>query len=245
MTRERLLQFSVDTLVEMAEEEGISVSQGISKDKLVEQLLEVIDEDQTEQESGNNPLMRVMETKYDLVNETPAPQDWDQFPLPASYNETFVRLILRDPLWAFAYWEIRESDFTHIDDEPAIDELFLRVHELPAAGSNGKGIDYFDIPIRTNDISWYINLPKLGASYFTELVSSTAGMEKVLCKSNNITSPTETFDLLLKPVKRITDSGNDFVLLSGLYDFEAPSSQNTIPQRIIGFLDAQYIQFKD
>lgn len=246
MTKEKLLQFSVEALVEMAEDEGIPVVQGTPKETIIEQLLDAIEEDQSEREMGNNPLMRVVETKYDLVVEAPMPQEWDKFPLPSNYSETYIRMILRDPLWAYAYWEVKESDLVHLNTEPAGGDLFLRVHELPGSpGSNGKGVDYFDIPVRASDASWYINLPKLGCAYRIELVCRRTGSEKVLCRSNSVTSPSETFDQLLNPEKRIADSGNDFVLLSGLYDFEAPSSQNTIPQRIIGFLDAQYIQFKD
>ncbi len=246
MTKEKLLQFSVEALVEMAEEEGISVVQGTPKETIVEQLLDAIEEDQSEREMGNNPLMRVVETKYDLVVEAPLPQEWDKFPLLSNYNETYIRMILRDPLWAFAYWEVKESDLARLNAESGVGDLLLRVHELAGSpGSDGKGIDYFDIPVRACDSSWYFNLPNLGCTYRIELVCRRAGSERTLCRSNSVASPSETFDQLLKPEKRIADSGNDFVLLSGLYDFEAPSSQNTIPQRIIGFLDAQYIQFKD
>ena len=129
--------------------------------------------------------------------------------------------------------------------DPRSTELFLRVCEDPEGrGVKINSVNCYDIPVNITDTCWYINLPKAGTYYYIELYYSAGESEKALCRSSVIKSPVEGY-ASLKTGGVKADAGNDLVLLSGLYDFEAPSSKNTIPQRIISFLDAQYIQLKD
>jgi hypothetical protein len=134
--------------------------------------------------------------------------------------------------------------------------LFLRVYEkIVVAGDellSGKNNthykhavkedeepDFFDIPVKIKDESWYINLPENNKNYYCELIFGINNDETLLCRSNTITSPAKTF-------KDIHVSGNfideDILLLSGIYRFdEDDNNGNPIPQRIISFLDNKYL----
>ena len=55
--------------------------------------------------------------------------------LPASYNETFIDVILRDPVWAYAFWEIKQSDREVREQDPRFAGYRLRVQPLGGARS--------------------------------------------------------------------------------------------------------------
>lgn len=245
MTKERLLNLSKESLISLAEQEDVDFSPEAGKEELVELILEALEEERSEHESSNNPAMRVKETKYDIILERILSPREDEFPIPETYNETYIKLLMRDPLWAYAYWELKDSDLEIFQGGFLASDPFIRVYEIQESLQNTPvSTSYFDIPVKLSDNNWYINLPRAGSSYYLALMYKLGKTEKTLCTSNTIKSPNETYGLL-KDGGGIADAGNDLVLLSGLYDFEAPSSKNVIPQRIISFLDAQYIQLKD
>ena len=111
MTRERLEKLSLPTLREIAEKEGIRVGNSLSCGELIDLILEAMEEDRKERERLNNLAIRVEEKKYDIVkDEELESQEKHIYCIPDRYNETKIMLILRDPLWAFAYWDIKETE---------------------------------------------------------------------------------------------------------------------------------------
>ena len=245
MDKERLAKLSMENLLSLAETEEIDVPQCISREDLIEIILEAYEDEKSDHDNTNNPAMRVKETKYDIVLNRMLGSGNIRFSIPEAYNETYIKLMLRDPFWAFAYWELKDADLEIIRDGLAATEPFLRVYEVDNSPETpSSAISFFDIPVQITDNSWYINLPKSGKSYYIDLMYRSGKAEKLLCTSNKVSSPEATYSLL-KEGGGIADAGNDLVLLSGLYDFEAAGRENIIPQRIISFLDAQYIQLKD
>lgn len=238
MTAERLQRCTMKSLREIAEKEGIVLAGKINKDILVDLILEAMSEDREERNKTNNPAMRIREKKYEVVidEDIDVPES-NRFPLPEQYNETKIVLLLRDPFWAFAYWDIKAAD---IED---LKVLFLRVRRPSGESGRVPKRDFFDIPVGLDDRSWYINLPAAGAVYEIDLIGKNRVGERVLCTSNRISSP--AFKVPEAGTEQaLKDTGNDLELLSRLYNFGEESPMKEIPQRIISLLDTQYLRIK-
>lgn len=245
MTEERLRGLSFASLLDIATKEGISAGENIDKESLIELISEAMEEDRTEREQSNNSAMRIKEKKYDITRdeeiETAGSED---FVLPDRYNETRITALLRDPLWAFAYWDIKDSDLERISDQSESDPLFLRVCELRAGDEKGSDVvGYFDIPVKTTDSSWYINLPAPGKSYAIELHARVGIESHSLCRSNAIHSPLGQVAVEYLH-EMISKPDNDSIVLTGLDQYSASSLRENIPQRIISLIDSDYLQMK-
>lgn len=104
--------------------------------------------------------------------------------LPRNYNQTSIHLLMRDPLWVYAYWSIAPQTMNKIfGDDGGVVNLFLRVHMSESA--TGKR-SFFDIGVTRNDREWNINLPEIGYRYKVDLSVRKAGVERVLAESAGI-----------------------------------------------------------
>ncbi|MBN2051591.1 MAG: DUF4912 domain-containing protein [Spirochaetales bacterium] len=244
MTAERLQKCSIQTLRELAEKEGIVLVGKTNKDILIELILEALDEDRQERELENNPAMRIRETKYETaLDEELDPCGSGKYTLPSAYNETKIVLLLRDPSWAFAYWELKSLDLEEVRTQYRNFSLYLRVWKSPVEPEKAFSKESFDIPVGLGDRNWYINLPETGKIYEIELLAGNKSGEAVLCRSNSVVSP--AFKVSEAETEQVlNDKGNDLNLLSKLYNFGEESAMQEIPQRIISLLDTRYLRIK-
>lgn len=247
MTRERLSALSDQNLIALAKREGICIDEtaltGAHREELIDEILEALEEDRAERLAVNNSAMRSKSHKYDIfMDEELECREGEIFGIPERYNETRIVLMLRDPLWAFAYWDIQDVRLAALQEEPFYEGLFLRVYEFSSAiPSRDHVIDYFDIPVRESDDSWYISLPKPGGFFCVDLRCKSLHGESLLCRSNMIKSPLGYIaenkeDLLSSPDQMK-------VLLSGLWDFQGEPGEERIPQRVMQILDYQDLSF--
>ncbi len=131
MTRERLMLLPTRFLKEIAEKEGIKIQPNTGKDILMDLILEAMEEDCQEREKINNPLIKVKEKKYEItMDEEIEAQDKTVYPIPERYNETIIVMMLRDPLWAFAYWDIKDKERDILKEKDGFQGLFLRIYEI-------------------------------------------------------------------------------------------------------------------
>ena len=243
MTKERLQRLPLSSLLEIAVKEGITVPEGMDRETLIEEIQEALEEDRDEREQSNNSAMRIKEKKYDVIqDEELEPQEKTDYPLPDRYNETRIVALLRDPLWAFAYWDLSDSDIEPIQSSPDFGDLFLRVHEASADKSQaGENESFFDIPVKLNDSSWYINLPNPGELYWIELCWSVDEKEHILCRSNTIRSPLG--GVALDYIHDMLDGADSDVLtLAGLNESTLTSLRDKIPQRILSMVNDDYLE---
>jgi uncharacterized protein len=245
MTRERLSQYSMFDLYKIAENEGIQYdcTDG-DHSELIEKILEALEEDKTERNLANNDAMKLKGTKYDILQDYELEaQEKQIYSIPEKYNDTRIVLLLRDPLWAYTYWDLNDNELNKMRDEIFFEGLFLRVFELKTneiinkdAFSKENIIDYYDIPIDENDDSWYINLGKTGRHFGIELCSIIHGKVSILSKSNIIKSPR---GFVAKHIDDLSsDSDSMTVLMSGLWDYNN-KGENIIPQRIMSIMENQ------
>ena len=225
MTRERLQTMPLEELAALARTNGLEPGEDLAQEELIELVLEGYEELRQEREEGNNPGMRVEEAKFEAgEEETPEAPGTGQPPIPERYNETRAVLMVRDPHWAYAYWDVEEGQASRARKDEAFEQLVLRVQDLQPGSC-------FDIPIQWSDSSWYIYLPNQNSDYLLELGYLAAGRFRLLARSNQIRTPRES----------LAEEGGeptpeDLLFLSGQPETAASSSamsSEAIPQRIL------------
>ncbi|RKX93949.1 MAG: DUF4912 domain-containing protein [Spirochaetes bacterium] len=243
MTKERLQSLPTAVLYQIAEKEGFKQnSEELERESLIEYILEAMADSRIEREIINNSAMKLKSSKYDVFqDEELVSREKESFPIPDRYNETKIVLLLRDPQWAFAYWDINDLENDALQSDMFFEGYFLRVYEHASSGFSAENADaYFDIPVSESDNRWYINLVNGGKWYSVGLFTVTHNREKQIAQSNRVKSPkayiAENKDEILNDPLRKS------IILSSLWDYEEEEN-NPIPQRIIAIMDNNQLDF--
>ena len=249
MTRDRLSTYSIFDLYKIADNEGIKhdYSDG-NREELIEKILDALEESEDERDIANNDAMRLKGKKYDILQDDELEaQEKHVYSIPSKYNDTRIVLLLRDPLWAYTYWDINENKVSELRNGIFFEGFFLRVFELGMKkGSKEESyykeniLDYYDIPVDENDDSWYINLGKTGRHFGIRLCALVHGKDVVLSSSNIIKSPRGFVAENINDLAN--DSGMMTMLLSGLWDY-TDNGENVLPKRIISIMENQDLSF--
>ena len=260
MIRERLQELTGEQLHRLADRYELDSPGEMTRDELIEAVAEAINEHRLEREAGNDHPVAVQEKKYEFYIDAVLDgaearsvkvDDWE---LPEQYNETRIVLLLRDPSWAYVYWEINESYLSRLAEDCAsadvdesseedeqefgieFDGLALRVHELPHPDAEySKALYTFTIPVQLEDHSWYINLPNVGTHYCTSIVAHTADCVQTLAVSNVVSVPPGDLE---SPIDENPDAPANRVLsLTNLDRMPVETYSNRMPQRLISLPD--------
>ncbi|HBA60298.1 MAG TPA: hypothetical protein DCZ92_05690 [Elusimicrobia bacterium] len=115
--------------------------------------------------------------------------------LPEGYGTTEAVLLPRDPNWMFIYWEITDNAKAGVCKKYGQDiferaKQVIRVYDITDAATDPGGQKYFDIPVRVDAKSWYINVHESGRIYRCELglVTPEGGFIS-LVRTNTVTLP--------------------------------------------------------
>ncbi|MBU2541664.1 MAG: DUF4912 domain-containing protein [Candidatus Omnitrophica bacterium] len=127
----------------------------------------------------------------------PQKRHWiDDYQFPADYGLNRVRLMVKDPFWVFAYWEIPFDNLNSLksrlsDEEIRTAKTVLRMYDVTLLDFNGTNANsYFDIEVDIYANNWYVNLYKDGVSYIAEIGLRTAGGRFIsLARSNCVHTP--------------------------------------------------------
>jgi len=193
MTRERLSSLPLDELKIIAARYKIETDGDLDKDSLIGLLLDYFTDLREEREEFNNSLVRGEEKKFEVSMdeeiERPS-QGVEPYSIPKKYDETQITALVRDPTWAYAYWEINKSQLCEIKRGSKFGGLRLRVHDITDVKYDGTNSNsHFDIPIKSKDDHWYIHLPKPGSIYVLELIYLKNRKPCLLVRSNTIRTP--------------------------------------------------------
>ena len=238
MTRERLQLLSMEELLALARNEGYELSEPADRSTLIDAMLETFEEQRRERQEENNSYVRVEETKFEVSSDDElALAGADTFPIPKRYNETRITFVVRDPHWAFAFWEIDDHDCARVKKSSS-QQVMLRVHDVELLDYDGTRSNFsVDIPVRLTDSSWYIYLPNPDCSYVLELGMVSGRRFTCLARSNVIRTPREA------PVPGALSEGQDpeaaevlLELMADVEDFGRYASSEIIPQRILSEL---------
>lgn len=220
MTRESLQAIPLEELVALAREEGYEEGGARDRGILTEFILESLKDRAREKEWEDSPSIRVEESKYRITDAQSKERPGSVFyPIADRYNQRKLVFMVRDPHWAFAYWELDNNTLEKLSDRAEKIHLILRVHETESVQPAS-----FDIPIQFSDSSWYIYLPDQACSYVLELGFIDRGRYSCLAGSNPIRTPRESF---AQSPDYAGEMYPDFDPYSGI------GASESIPQRIL------------
>ena len=116
--------------------------------------------------------------------------------LPFSYNQTLLVLLVRDPYWAYGYWDFSAQTWEWIQDffkrESRI-RVILRIHDLDRGG-------YDDLEVQLEAKNWYLHLARPNTSFEAELgLLDSYGKFHLIAKSNRIRTPRDTPSDVIDP----------------------------------------------
>lgn len=243
MTKERLQSFSSEELKLLAVKAGLDVDTD-DKELLIDEIIDAYEEDKIERRMATNLAMLIKQKKYELILDdddiTLNQDDVEDLYSGQLQVNTGISLMLRDPRWAFAYWDYSKTHKHRLLRQKG--DLVLRVYQTKEGGCsviNGDGteqLDYFDIPVSLEDRKWYINLPDPGTSYIVELLNFKNEIKETLCRSNKVQSPSLFFD------ESFRNNIDDMIISSGLYDIALnPGGSSDSGHRILSTNESNFI----
>lgn len=115
--------------------------------------------------------------------------------LPSVYGRDKMVLLVRDPWWIYAYWEIKDSTWgkfkSELKDEFYKAKRVLRVYDVSNIIFNGLNAHkFFDIQIREFANNWYIDVGTPGRSWCVDLgLILSDGKFINLVRSNVVEAP--------------------------------------------------------
>lgn len=197
--REHLESLSFADLVSLADEYDIDVPEDLDRQFLILELLEVLEE-------SENDSVEDMSISSDSIES--------EMSLPGNYNETQISAVLRNPAWAFVFWNISDSDKSMLKKNGL--QLMLRICSLENKDDD-KPKSTFEIQTLSSSQEQYVLLPNDSRFVRIELAYTDSSAGNILAASSVIEIP-QGADFLndLKPGK-IPDV-SEIVKLSGLGD---------------------------
>ncbi len=114
--------------------------------------------------------------------------------LPAGYNEDKLALLVRDPWWLFAYWEVtpvrRDEVARRMREAGGRDwKTVLRVYDVTQA-SLEKPRSFFDIELNFYTDNWYVDVGLPDREWMAEIgLRAQGGRFIALVTSNRVKTP--------------------------------------------------------
>jgi uncharacterized protein len=222
---ETLNALSDEDLRAIADRMGLGLPPDLERIFVVEEILEALEEDRLEEDRGAETPLYFEDVKYRsseerVIEASPAPR------LEPRYNETMIKALVRDPSWAFAFWDIAESERQAFEAVAEDWCLFLRITEA-SLPEDEKPL-FFDIPVTIDDFQWYINLPRPEASYRIDLAAKLGSRSRVLARSGEIGVPRQRM-----AARSLPEEARRLLELSGLRDLAIEDADDDNPARIL------------
>jgi hypothetical protein len=197
-------------LIKLADREGIDLPPGLERILIIGELLDTLDDVEEEEEKDHGPFPK--------EKRLPA----SSAPFPGRYNITYLNVLVRDPLWAFAFWEINDHDREIHEKAPDFGGYCLRVEEDPRPGDAGPagpraGKDLsFVVQVGIEDSAWYLGFSPPGGAFRVELCATRREEPVILAVSAPFTLPN-----LHEPLgnRYSPASHNPLLRLSGIDEF--------------------------
>jgi hypothetical protein len=178
VSRSKLESYSTGELIKLADSFGIDIPHGLERIFIIEELLEYSDMDALEEGE---------DIEIDLsYPETAA--------LPKQYNISYINVLIRDPLWVFVYWEIKNHDRELHENLNDFKGYFLRLIPINGEEKDSKSKeDSFTVPVDINDCARYIGLaehsPQTQGRYIIKLGVTCGNSEIQIAASQPFCMP--------------------------------------------------------
>ena len=155
LSRSYLETLSSADLISLADDYGIDVPDDLNRRFIIGELLEVASE-----LSHSRPRDGGMTIQNSEPMETA---------LPETFNETQVDFVLRDPVWAYVYWDIRAGDVAKCTAANGFSALVLRVSFFDDEDAQSPQ-ESFDVQVGLSVREQYVLLPAHRAFVRVDLV---------------------------------------------------------------------------
>lgn len=122
---------------------------------------------------------------------------WEH-PLPWSYGETRLTLMVRDPYWLFTYWEITDEAHRAAEEMVGREAWFtarpvLRVHDVTTGST-------YDVAVAEEARNWYLNVGQPDRTWYVEIGRLTdTGRFVMLARSNTVHTPRDGPSRVIDP----------------------------------------------
>ena len=173
INRGYLETLSFSDLVKLADEYGVDVPEDLDRRFLICEILELVQENSND--SSSNMIISSGEGSCQDIS------------LPKTYNETQISCVLRNPVWAFVFWDVSETDLNLIKQVSDF-TIALRVCIL-SAKDDMTPQEVFEVEIPKGVNEQYIFLPPNIDFIRVELVYSNGTERKVLAFSSVMEIP--------------------------------------------------------
>lgn len=197
---------STADLLELAEEYDLDIPEQLNRRFIISELIEIADELNEQNDDDIEENIENVETTQDL---------------PFSYNETTIDVVLRNPAWAYVYWDISASDIQDVINAKGFSKLLLKILFWESESFDSL-VDICELTISVEDRAQYVFLPA-GKKYFSiDLVAEISNAEqKKLTTSRKVTIPSGapliSLDSLDKPISPILQLSGMQELLKSHY----------------------------
>ena len=145
--------------------------------------------------------------------------------LPKQYHISFIEVLIRDPLWAFVFWEVKAQDRDTQEEHADASHYCLKVTPLGEDNLLPNTAASFVVTVDINDCSRYLGfLPEDGRCFKVELCKQN-GEQTVLVQSRPFRLPR-----LIKPKDELVQAlyRNPLAQLSGINRFSLVRSENRL-----------------
>ena len=214
-TRPYLESLTTSQLIKISDNEGIDIPSGLDRIFIIEELLDFYFPDEEE-----------LSTETDMMETELA----ETVPLPKQYNITFLEVMIRDPLWAFVFWEVKSLDKEQFEKAKGFNGYYLKVSPLVKRNKTSQqGADgVFTVPVGLEDTAWYLNFSPQDLDvyrqdvncYKVELCVNIGGEETVLAASNPVKLPgLPEFPSEIEKKELCGALSNPLIRMSGYGDF--------------------------
>jgi hypothetical protein len=204
LSRAYLESFTSQDLLSVAAQLSVDLPEGLSNRTLIiGEILDAIDESLRSEGAGAG---KETEHKPVAVRLTPSLRGnpFLTVKIPERYNITYIKVLVRDPLWFFVFWEVKESMMEKLVKMEDFDGLCLRINVL----EKGKEDSSYTVPVGNGDKAWYLDFPAEGNEFFVEICARVGGRDEALAKSLTFHQP--------KILSSCGITENPLALLSGI-----------------------------
>ncbi|MBP5174759.1 MAG: DUF4912 domain-containing protein [Treponema sp.] len=209
LSRQYLESISTADLISLAFDYGIDIPENLSRRFVIGELLEAAQELESETDEE-----QMAESEIDVPDF-----------LPKTYNETQIYAILRNPAWAFVFWDYSIQEFETLTSRPDFKGFFLHIAFFDSASGETPS-DSFDIQISPDDREQYVLIPAGRKYVIINLKCSIEGMDsRVLAYTRRIEIPPESETVVeYQPGKKVEMS--ELVKLSGMEELLRKNYKN-------------------
>ena len=148
-------------LISLADSYGIDIPENLNRRFIIGELLEVFEE---QNQHVTQPEIKIVNSEEEEIIFS------EEGELPKSFNETKISVILRNPAWAFVFWDISEAALNQISNSSKFKKLVLRVLYFENEGDTNP-VKYFDMDIPLTDREQYILLDGAQKFFRVDLVA--------------------------------------------------------------------------